>query len=158
MFPAPESPRAGRERPVSHNLDGFGQEWRRALFAINSHARYGVAALVDLAQHGNREFVRAQDIAERKGVPPSILGQVLSSLVRSGLVRSRRGANGGYQLAVASTGLTLDRILFELGMEPPGGGCIGIERAEQAALAAMRQTSLADLAMQSASDLTGYQI
>ncbi len=117
-----------------------------------------MAALVDLAQHGNREYVRAQDIAERKGVPPSILGQVLSSLVRSGLVRSRRGASGGYQLAVASTGLTLDRILFELGMEPPGNGCIGIERAEKAALAAMRQTSLADLAMQSASDLTGYQI
>ena len=128
------------------------------MFAINSHARYGVAALVDLAQHGNRGFVRAQDIAERKGVPPSILGQVLASLVRSGLVRSRRGASGGYRLAVASTGLTLDRILFELGMEQPGSACIGIERAEQAALAAMRQTSLADLALQSASDLTGYQI
>ncbi len=117
-----------------------------------------MAALVDLAQHGVREYVRAQDIAERKDVPPSILGQVLASLVRSGLVRSRRGAKGGYQLAVASTGITLDRILFELGMEPPGSGCIGIEKAEQAALKAMRRVSLADLALQSASDLTGYQI
>lgn len=128
------------------------------MFAINSHVRYGVAALVDLAQHDARTYVRAQDIADRKGVPLSILGQVLASLTRAGLVRSRRGANGGYQLAVGSTGVTLDQILLELGMEPPGGGCIGIERAEAAAMAALRNTTLADLAIQSAEDLTGYQI
>ena len=130
----------------------------RALLAINSHACYGVAALVDLAQHGTRSFVRARDIADRKGVPISILGQVLATLARAGYVRSRRGASGGYQLAVDSTAVTLGKILLELGMEPPGRSCLGIAKAEKAAMAALERVTLADLALESANDLGGYQI
>ena len=43
-------------------------------------------------------------------------------------------------------------------MEPPGNSCIGMEKAEQTALVAMPRTNLADLALQSASDVAGCQI
>ena len=70
-------------------------------------------------------------------------------------VRGSLGEPGKHLRPIAATEPTLDGILFGLGTEPPGSGCIGIKRVEQAALTAMRQTSLADLAMQSASDLIG---
>lgn len=70
-------------------------------------------------------------------------------------VRGSLGEPGKHLRPIAVTEPTLDGILIGLGTEPPGSGCVGIERAEQASLAVIRQTSLADLALQSASDQTG---
>lgn len=70
-------------------------------------------------------------------------------------VRGSLGEAGKYLRPIAATEPTLDGILFGLGAEPPGSGCIGIKRVEQVALAVIRQASLADLALQGASDLIG---
>lgn len=130
---------------------------------FNSRTRYGVLALVDLAEHGTDDFVRAQDIAARKGIPPKFLGQILAALVQSGLVKGRRGSSGGYRLAVSPHSLTLDRALLALGMEAPSARCIyAVERAtctlpyragkcdgfgpaEEAAMRVLASTAIADM-------------
>lgn len=146
------------------------------MLRISARARYGVLALVDLGENAAESFVRAQDIAERKDIPPKFLGQILAALVQAGVVTGRRGASGGYRLTQAPASLAMDRILHILGSDLPSDRCIyGVERstctlpqrldkcdgigpAESAASAVLANTSLADLCHGYAGGESAYQI
>ena len=100
------------------------------MLRIYARIQYGVLALVDLAEHKGSSYVRAQDIAMRKDIPPKFLGQILNTLVRAGIVAGRRGAHGGYRLAQTPTSLSMNHILNTLGLEGPSERCVfGVERA-----------------------------
>ena len=100
------------------------------MLRINARIQYGVLALVALAEHKGSSYVRAQDIAMRKDIPPKFLGQILNTLVRAGIVAGRRGAHGGYRLAQTPTSLSMNHILNTLGVEGPSERCVfGVERA-----------------------------
>ncbi|MBB4286730.1 SUF system Fe-S cluster assembly regulator [Roseospira goensis] len=67
------------------------------MFRINKLTDYAVVLLVDMARS---DRVRAaHQIAADTGVPVPTVAKVMKALVRSGLVRSTRGAAGGYLLA-----------------------------------------------------------
>jgi Rrf2 family protein len=66
---------------------------------ITTWAEYGLIVAVHLARHGNERPVPAREIAEREGLPPDYVEQILLKLRRAGLVTSVRGAHGGYFLA-----------------------------------------------------------
>ncbi len=66
---------------------------------VSSRAEYGLRALMDLAAHYGEGFVQSHDIAARQGLPESYLNQLMTSLRRSGLVRSKRGPTGGHSLS-----------------------------------------------------------
>ena len=59
---------------------------------------YAVRAMLTLARHDAGQLTAAQ-LATATGVPSSLVPQVMGDLVRAGLVRTRRGRSGGYQLA-----------------------------------------------------------
>lgn len=63
-------------------------------------ARYGMRAMLDLALHGGQSRpVLLREVAARQGLSERYLGQVFILLRRAGLVRSARGAKGGFMLA-----------------------------------------------------------
>ncbi len=63
-------------------------------------ARYGMRAMLDLALHGGEEHpVLLRDIAARQDLSERYLGQVFNLLRNAGLVRSARGAGGGFMLS-----------------------------------------------------------
>lgn len=66
---------------------------------ITTWAEYGLIVAVHLARHGGARPVPAREIAEREGLPPDYVEQILLKLRRAGLVTSVRGARGGYYLA-----------------------------------------------------------
>jgi Rrf2 family transcriptional regulator, iron-sulfur cluster assembly transcription factor len=66
---------------------------------ITTWAEYGLIVAVHLARHGGEKPVPAREIAEREGLPPDYVEQILLKLRRAGLVTSVRGARGGYYLA-----------------------------------------------------------
>ena len=66
---------------------------------ITTWAEYGLIVVVHLARHGGERPVPAREIAEREGLPPDYVEQILLKLRRAGLVTSVRGAHGGYFLA-----------------------------------------------------------
>lgn len=76
---------------------------------------YGVRALVDLAQHYGQGAVQTSEIAGRQNIPESYLDQVLTTLGKSGFVRSRRGPQGGHVLAKPPQEITLDMVMTTLG-------------------------------------------
>lgn len=66
---------------------------------ITTWAEYGLIVAVHLARHGGERPVPAREIAEREGLPPDYVEQILLKLRRAVLVTSVRGAKGGYFLA-----------------------------------------------------------
>jgi Rrf2 family protein len=84
----------------------------RAKMRVSSKGRYGLAAMIDLAQNEKLvECVTIISIAERLNISKIYLEQVFSLLKRSGLVTSVKGAQGGYKLAKAKEKISMGEIL-----------------------------------------------
>jgi Rrf2 family protein len=66
---------------------------------FNSKLRYALCAAVDLAMQPVTEACQSREIATRQDIPGPYLDQILASLKSAGIVRSVRGAGGGYNLA-----------------------------------------------------------
>ncbi len=66
---------------------------------ISTRGRYGIKAMVDLAMNTDGEkCVSLKSIAKRQGIPENYLEQLMAVLKKSGVVKSIRGAQGGYIL------------------------------------------------------------
>lgn len=115
------------------------------------------------------------ELATREGIPEQFLSVILSDLRQRGLVRGRRGPDGGYQLNVDASSLNLADVVESLGgplfpficlQRGPGARarcseCPGRERcpaelalgrASAAAYAALQSITLAELHGDSASE------
>lgn len=68
---------------------------------ISTRGEYGVRAMFDLAIHYGQGPISLKTIAERQLVSEHYLEQLMAALRRAGLVTSKRGAQGGYELADA---------------------------------------------------------
>lgn len=79
---------------------------------ITAKADYAVRAAVELAaaQPAGRP-VKGEQIASAQDIPRNFLENILTELRRAGLVRTRRGAEGGYQLALPAKDITVADVL-----------------------------------------------
>jgi len=66
---------------------------------LSTRSRYGTRALVELGSHSGDGPVRLEALAETEGIAVRYLAAIVRDLMRAGLVRSVRGAHGGYLLA-----------------------------------------------------------
>ncbi len=66
---------------------------------LSTKARYGVLAMVELAFHYGQGPISIRQIAEKQSFSDSYMEQLFSALKRAGLVKSIRGAKGGYVLS-----------------------------------------------------------
>jgi Rrf2 family protein len=81
---------------------------------LSARSEYGLLALVDLTTAPGGSPVAAREIAERRGIPPAFLEQLLADLRRAGIVRSTRGAHGGFALARGASAITALEIVEAL--------------------------------------------
>jgi Rrf2 family transcriptional regulator, cysteine metabolism repressor len=96
---------------------------------LSTKVRYGVRAMVDLACQQNSEPILVKSIAERQEISKKYLESLLASLKAAGLVRSVRGAKGGYRLAQEPSMITIEQITNALDGPP-----ILVECVEDSAL------------------------
>ena len=66
---------------------------------ISAKADYAVRAAVELAGHDGEKPVKAERIATAQEIPLNFLENILGELRHAGIVRSHRGADGGFRLA-----------------------------------------------------------
>lgn len=78
---------------------------------ISTKGRYALRLMYDLAQNYGGGYVPIKTIAQRQDISEKYLEQIVSSLSRAGLVKSVRGAGGGYQLANSPDKFTVGMIL-----------------------------------------------
>ena len=68
------------------------------MLRLSTKGRYATRIMVYLALCNPDEPARKQEIAEAEGIPADYVEQILTKLRTAGLVKSRRGAGGGFQL------------------------------------------------------------
>ena len=66
---------------------------------ISTKGRYGLRAILDIARYGQERPVTLSSISRRQQISEGYLEQLISPMKKAGLVRSSRGAQGGYTLA-----------------------------------------------------------
>ena len=69
------------------------------MLTLTKKHQYGLLAMVELGILFNQGTVQLKVIAESAGIPHAFLEQLMLNLKRAGLVKSTRGAKGGYELA-----------------------------------------------------------
>lgn len=86
---------------------------------LSTRAKYGLKALIDLGLYSEKEAVSLQSIAGRQNISVSYLEQLMALLKKAGLVKSVRGAAGGYFLGRPAEEISVGDILrvLEGGLE-----------------------------------------
>ncbi len=81
----------------------------REMRALSGTAGYAIQALAYLgsAPHGENQVHQVREIAARTGIPEAYLTKIFQKLGVAGIVRSRRGHNGGIELVRKPASLTL---------------------------------------------------
>lgn len=78
---------------------------------ISTRGRYSLRMLLDLAEHQNCGFIALKDIAERQKISKKYLEQIIPIFNNSGMLRTNRGPQGGYQLLKSPDKYTVGEIL-----------------------------------------------
>ena len=81
---------------------------------ISTKGRYALRLMLDVALHSNGSAVPLRDVAQRQEISDKYLEQIVTQLSRAGLVRSVRGAGGGYLLTRDPAEYTVGEILRTL--------------------------------------------
>jgi Rrf2 family protein len=79
--------------------------------AKSDYAVRAMLALAELTADDPDSLATVEHLADQQGLPRKFLEAILRDLRRSGLVRTRRGAHGGYSLAAPATDITIGMIL-----------------------------------------------
>lgn len=78
---------------------------------LSTKSRYGLRALFDMAYHAGTLPVQIKDISRRQAISPRYLEQIFQDLKKAGLLKSRRGPQGGYFLAKRPQEITVQDIV-----------------------------------------------
>jgi Rrf2 family protein len=130
---------------------------------LNRGVEYGIEGLTYLATAGGDRTTFLHEVSRATAIPETFLSKIFQRLVRSGLIRSRRGFRGGFLLARPASQITLREVIEALqgpiyGPSPDparDGGFAGraqvafhlvMARAQSRVRAVFEEITLADLA------------
>jgi len=77
---------------------------------LSTRTRYGLRAILELAQNQGIEPLQVKVIAQRQTISIKYLEQLMAMLKSAGLVRSIRGSKGGYTLAKPANQIKLSDV------------------------------------------------
>ena len=68
-------------------------------------------AVISIAQHTHDKPIQISEISKIESIPIKFLEQILLTLKNNGILKSKRGANGGYLLAKSKDDISIGMIL-----------------------------------------------
>jgi len=78
---------------------------------FSKKSEYALRAVLILANSPPNQTLQIQELSEISGVSVKFLEQILLTLKREGILRSKRGVGGGYQLNRPARSITLGEII-----------------------------------------------
>jgi Rrf2 family cysteine metabolism transcriptional repressor len=81
---------------------------------FSTKAEYGVRVMIALGRRRDEGPVSLADIASSEGLPLSYLEHLVARLREAGLVRSTRGAHGGYELERPAEEIAMSEVVSAL--------------------------------------------
>ena len=103
---------------------------------ISTKGRYALRIMADVAQHDGEMPVSVREIAQRQEISGKYMEQIISVLTRSGLLRSIRGAQGGYHLAKSPEQITVGMILRATEGDLAPAECVSVDTPAREAASA----------------------
>lgn len=97
---------------------------------LSTKGRYGLRALIDLAKYSTDEPVSITSISDRQGISERYLEQLMGRMKKAGLVKSIRGAGGGYLLAKELSEISVGDVLRALEGDLSLVECTGMQPEE----------------------------
>lgn len=91
---------------------------------FSTRGRYALRLMLDLAQHGHLGWVSLKETAARQEISAKYLEQIVTPLVREGLLVTLRGAQGGYRLSKPPTEITAYDVLKASGTNTEPVKCL----------------------------------
>lgn len=77
---------------------------------LSTRTRYGVRAMLELAQNQNARPLQLKIVAQRQDISVKYLDQLMAILKSAGFIRGIRGAKGGYILVKAPNQIKLSDV------------------------------------------------
>jgi Rrf2 family protein len=77
---------------------------------LSTRTRYGMRAILELAQNSGKKPIQVKVIAQRQDISVKYLEQLMTILKSAGFVRSIRGSKGGYILAREPNDIRLSEV------------------------------------------------
>ena len=84
---------------------------------LTNKGRYAVMAMADLAINAKKGPISLTEISLRQNISLAYLEQIFIKLKNNNLVKSSRGANGGYVLEKSAADIKLSNIIFAVDEE-----------------------------------------
>jgi len=81
---------------------------------LSAREQYGLRAMIELGRRHGRGPVSLNEVAEAQGVSLGYLEQIVPALKEADLVRSTRGARGGYELSRSPLDITVGDVVRAL--------------------------------------------
>ncbi len=78
---------------------------------ISKKAEYAIRAVITIARATHDKPIQISEISDKESIPIKFLEQILLNLKNNGILKSKRGANGGYLLAKSITLISVGMIL-----------------------------------------------
>jgi len=94
------------------------------MLRLSRRLDYAILALAHLADPTLVGPVSARAVSVRSRIPAAVLANILKDLSRLGVIRSVRGAHGGYELAVRPEELTVGELLRRMEGAPKLVECV----------------------------------
>ena len=116
------------------------------MLSITTKSPYAIAALAELVRAGDGGLVPIGELARRREIPVQFLEQLFAALRRAGILRSFRGAKGGYSFGRAPETISVLEVV-ELLDGPIGSGASGVfAEAAEAARTVLASVTIAEVA------------
>jgi Rrf2 family transcriptional regulator, iron-sulfur cluster assembly transcription factor len=128
---------------------------------ITRAGEYGVLGLMNLARRPAGQVAMIEDVSREENIPKSFLGKIFQNLVKAGIIRSARGAGGGFLLLKRPEEITvlqvieaiegkiaIQRCLQEVpdcNQQPGCALCVVFEQAQDQVKEVFSHTNLTDL-------------
>lgn len=133
---------------------------------ISRAGEYGVLGLLHLARLPSGQSVMIDAVSRDENIPKSFLAKIFQDLARGGILRSQRGAGGGFSLARPADQVTVLEVIETIDGRIALQRCLGeerdceriegcvlcglLEQAQDRLKEVFGQTTLADLAQRQA--------
>ena len=98
---------------------------------FTTKSRYALDALIDLYSRTSLEPVKISEIAVNQSIEMNYLEQLFRKLRIAGLVKSSRGRNGGYVLAMDASLISVKDVMFAVEEDLDATNCSGSSNCQQ---------------------------
>jgi len=78
---------------------------------LTTKSEYSLLALIYIARHKKKGFIKIEDICAKYDIPKKYLEQLFLMLKQNRYIKTRTGASGGYKLAMPAQKINIAQII-----------------------------------------------